>query len=60
VEGLEHTAHLTAVTAGKPDKTLFLMGFATGGSIAYPCDVCNGGIFEVEFLTWRDVKITDS
>jgi len=24
VEGHEHSAHFTAVTAGKPDKTLFL------------------------------------
>ncbi|MGN0157886.1 MAG: hypothetical protein ACI39W_01905, partial [Brotaphodocola sp.] len=27
VEGLEHSAHLTAVTAGKPGKTLFLWAF---------------------------------
>ena len=31
-----------------------------GYNIAYLLDVYNGGIFEVEFLTWRDVKITDS
>jgi hypothetical protein len=35
VEGLEHTIHLTPEIGGKPDKTLFFAGFATGGSIAW-------------------------
>jgi hypothetical protein len=35
VEGLEHTAHLTAVTAGKPYRPWFFVGFATNMSIAW-------------------------
>ena len=35
VEGLEHTIHLTPGIGGKPEKTLFLTGFATSASIAW-------------------------